>query len=159
MKTMGFEGVPEAHQMLHENRHLGKIAIPVGATSEDEGREEEGPGAIRRGRGLDLKPTGRKKTDDLHLRDFHVTPFRSQRWIDTWEPAAAKATECNATEWGDRTARRGPAALSAGDSLGEEVGLRSLVVLRGDFGDPRRGRGPLRQALLPVWCSRVVASS
>jgi crotonyl-CoA carboxylase/reductase len=33
--------------MLHENRHLGKIAILVGAESEDEGREEEGPGAIR----------------------------------------------------------------------------------------------------------------
>ena len=46
-KTMDFDGVPEAHQMLHENRHLGKIAILVGATSEDEGREEEGPGAIR----------------------------------------------------------------------------------------------------------------
>ena len=46
-KTMGFDGVPEAHQMLHENRHLGKIAILVGAESEDEGREEEGPGAIR----------------------------------------------------------------------------------------------------------------
>ena len=46
-KTMEFDGVPEAHQMLHENRHLGKIAILVGAESEDEGREEEGPGAIR----------------------------------------------------------------------------------------------------------------
>ena len=46
-KTMGFDGVPEAHQMLHENRHFGKIAILVGATSEDEGREEQGPGAIR----------------------------------------------------------------------------------------------------------------
>ena len=46
-KTMDFEGVPEAHQMLHENRHLGKIAILVGAETEDEGREEEGPGAIR----------------------------------------------------------------------------------------------------------------
>ncbi len=46
-KTMGFEGVPEAHQMLHENRHLGKIAILVGAESEDQGREVEGPGAIR----------------------------------------------------------------------------------------------------------------
>ncbi|MCC6755371.1 MAG: crotonyl-CoA carboxylase/reductase [Solirubrobacterales bacterium] len=46
-KTMGFDGVPEAHQMLHENRHLGKIAILVGAQSEDEGREAEGPGAIR----------------------------------------------------------------------------------------------------------------
>ncbi len=46
-KTMGFDGVPAAHQMLHENQHLGKIAIMVGATSEQEGLEIEGPGAIR----------------------------------------------------------------------------------------------------------------
>jgi crotonyl-CoA carboxylase/reductase len=46
-KTMGFEGVPEAHQLLHENKHLGKISILVGAESEDEGRNEDGPGAIR----------------------------------------------------------------------------------------------------------------
>ena len=46
-KTMGFDGVAEAHQMMHENKHLGKIAILVGAESEDEGREVEGPGAIR----------------------------------------------------------------------------------------------------------------
>src|SRR5687768_9598938 len=46
-QTMGFEGVPDAHQLLHENKHLGKIAILVGATSEDEGKVEEGPGAIR----------------------------------------------------------------------------------------------------------------
>lgn len=46
-KTMEFDGVPEAHQMLHENQHLGKIAILVGAEDEDDGRETEGPGAIR----------------------------------------------------------------------------------------------------------------
>ena len=46
-QTMGFEGVPEAHQMLHENRHLGKIAILVGAEDETSGQEEDGPGAIR----------------------------------------------------------------------------------------------------------------
>ncbi len=46
-KAMPFEGVPEAHQILHENKHLGKIAIMVGATYEDEGQEEDGPGAIR----------------------------------------------------------------------------------------------------------------
>jgi crotonyl-CoA carboxylase/reductase len=46
-KTMGFDGVPTAHQMMHENQHLGKIAIMVGATSEDEGCEIDGPGAIR----------------------------------------------------------------------------------------------------------------
>src|SRR2546429_4640011 len=46
-QTMGFEGVPEAHQLLHENKHLGKISILVGAEDEGEGKTEEGPGAIR----------------------------------------------------------------------------------------------------------------
>ncbi len=46
-RTMGFDGVPEAHQLLHENKHLGKISILVGAESEEEGKTEEGPGAIR----------------------------------------------------------------------------------------------------------------
>jgi crotonyl-CoA carboxylase/reductase len=46
-QTMGFEGVPEAHQLLHENKHLGKISILVGAEDEAEGKTEEGPGAIR----------------------------------------------------------------------------------------------------------------
>jgi len=45
-QAMGFEGVPEAHQLLHENKHLGKISIMVGATDRDEGQHEDGPGAI-----------------------------------------------------------------------------------------------------------------
>ncbi len=46
-QTMDFDGVPEAHQLMFENKHLGKISILVGAESEDEGRHEDGPGAIR----------------------------------------------------------------------------------------------------------------
>ncbi len=45
-RTMGFEGVPEAHQLMLENQHLGKIAILVGATEEGQGRTVDGPGAI-----------------------------------------------------------------------------------------------------------------
>src|SRR3712207_3003485 len=37
-KTMGFDGVAEAHQLLHENKHLGKIAILVGAEEEGQGK-------------------------------------------------------------------------------------------------------------------------
>jgi crotonyl-CoA carboxylase/reductase len=44
---MGFEGVAEAHQLMRENKHLGKIAILVGAESEGLGKSAEGPGAIR----------------------------------------------------------------------------------------------------------------
>ncbi len=45
-RTMGFEQVAEAHQLMHENKHLGKISILVGAAAEGEGRTAEGPGAI-----------------------------------------------------------------------------------------------------------------
>src|SRR6202022_1316755 len=46
-QTMGFDKVAEAHQLLRDNKHLGKIAILVGATAEGEGKTAEGPGAIR----------------------------------------------------------------------------------------------------------------
>jgi crotonyl-CoA carboxylase/reductase len=40
-KTVGFDAVPEAHQLMYENRHQGKIAVLVGAESEDEGRSND----------------------------------------------------------------------------------------------------------------------
>jgi crotonyl-CoA carboxylase/reductase len=45
-RTMGFDGVAEAHQLMRENKHLGKIAILVGAGEEGQGKTAEGPGAI-----------------------------------------------------------------------------------------------------------------
>jgi crotonyl-CoA carboxylase/reductase len=46
-RTLGFEGVPEAHQLMLENKHLGKISILVGAGDEGQGKTADGPGAIR----------------------------------------------------------------------------------------------------------------
>jgi crotonyl-CoA carboxylase/reductase len=45
-RTLGFDGVPEAHQLMLENKHLGKISILVGATEPGLGKITEGPGAI-----------------------------------------------------------------------------------------------------------------
>ena len=45
-RTMGFDGVGEAHQLMRENKHLGKISILVGAEHEGLGKTAEGPGAI-----------------------------------------------------------------------------------------------------------------
>ena len=45
-QAMDFDGVPDAHQLLHENKHAGKIAIRVGAESDTEGKHEDGDGAI-----------------------------------------------------------------------------------------------------------------
>ncbi|HWM08327.1 MAG TPA: crotonyl-CoA carboxylase/reductase [Solirubrobacteraceae bacterium] len=46
-RTLGFDQVAHAHQLMKENRHLGKIAILVGAESEGLGKTADGPGAIR----------------------------------------------------------------------------------------------------------------
>jgi crotonyl-CoA carboxylase/reductase len=46
-RTLGFDGVAEAHQLMYKNEHLGKIAILVGAESEGLGKTSDGPGAIR----------------------------------------------------------------------------------------------------------------
>ena len=46
-RTLGFDGVGEAHQLMRDNKHLGKISILVGAESEGLGKTEEGPGAIQ----------------------------------------------------------------------------------------------------------------
>jgi crotonyl-CoA carboxylase/reductase len=45
-RTMEFDQVAEAHQLMKENQHLGKIAILVGAKETGQGKTEEGPGAI-----------------------------------------------------------------------------------------------------------------
>jgi crotonyl-CoA carboxylase/reductase len=45
-RTMGFDGVGEAHQLMRENQHLGKISVLVGAEREGLGRTKEGAGAI-----------------------------------------------------------------------------------------------------------------
>ena len=42
-RTMPFEQVADAHQLMHENKHLGKIAILVGATEEGQGRSAPAP--------------------------------------------------------------------------------------------------------------------
>jgi crotonyl-CoA carboxylase/reductase len=46
-KTMPFDDVANAHQLMYENGHQGKIAILVGASEEGQGRTAEGPEAIR----------------------------------------------------------------------------------------------------------------
>ncbi len=46
-RTLGFDGVADAHQLMYKNEHLGKIAILVGAETEGQGKTADGPGAIR----------------------------------------------------------------------------------------------------------------
>jgi crotonyl-CoA carboxylase/reductase len=45
-KTLGFEGVAEAHQLMRDNKHAGKISCLVGAEETGLGKTAEGPGAV-----------------------------------------------------------------------------------------------------------------
>jgi crotonyl-CoA carboxylase/reductase len=45
-RTLGFDGVAEAHQLMRDNKHAGKISILVGAEKEGLGKTVDGPGAI-----------------------------------------------------------------------------------------------------------------
>jgi crotonyl-CoA carboxylase/reductase len=45
-RALDFDQLPEAHRLVDENRHIGKIAIRIGARDDREGRRAEGPGAI-----------------------------------------------------------------------------------------------------------------
>jgi crotonyl-CoA carboxylase/reductase len=45
-RTMPWDGVGEAHQLMRDNKHSGKIAILVGAEEEGQGKTEDGPGAV-----------------------------------------------------------------------------------------------------------------
>ena len=104
-QVMGFDGVADAHQLLHENKHLGKISILVGATSEEEGKVEEGPGAIRAevARSADLMaPDGGSSGNgalEIVYIEWHVNPFRAERWYEIWEPGAARAMAFGAKGW------------------------------------------------------------
>jgi crotonyl-CoA carboxylase/reductase len=46
-RALGFEELPEAHRLVDANKHIGKIAIRVGARGETEGKRAPGPDAIR----------------------------------------------------------------------------------------------------------------
>ena len=146
-KVMGFDGVAEAHQLLHENKHLGKISILVGATSEDEGKHEDGPGAIR-------AEVGQRRWRSATSTGTS-TPFRADRWYEIWEPAA---------DAGDGLRRQGlvadpldrrPAALPPVLGLGGPRRLRALLVLGRGRRDPRAGAELLQQAAEPAWHSLV----
>ena len=50
-RTLGFEGVAEAHQLMLENKHLGKISILVGADRGGPGQDRRRPRSDPRGGG------------------------------------------------------------------------------------------------------------
>ena len=72
---------------MRENKHLGKIAILVGAEGEGEGKTEEGPAR-----------SGRRWARDPRT-SWHVNPFRGDKFAEGWAPAAEAALDFGAVSW------------------------------------------------------------
>jgi crotonyl-CoA carboxylase/reductase len=45
-RAFSFERLPEAHSLMDANRHIGKIALLVGAEDVEAGKAASGPGAL-----------------------------------------------------------------------------------------------------------------
>ena len=90
-QTMGFEKVAEAHQLLRDNKHLGKIAILVGATEEGQGKTAEGPGAIR-------AEVGARMAGVVHI-PWYATVLRQERFAAASRRAAPLALRYGATQY------------------------------------------------------------
>ena len=123
-------GLPSAHQLLHENKHLGKISILVGAESEDEGKNEDGAGSDPGGGGSLMSRSLRTGLAHRPLPGGPLArPVGARRGAD----AGFRRQELVADPLDRRSA-----LLPADIGLGEPGRLRALLVLGGDRG----GRAP-----------------
>ena len=132
-RTLGFEGVPEAHQLMRDNKHLGKIAILVGAETEGEGKTAEGPGAIY------------AEVGAMDRRDDHswvANPFRGDRSPRAGGPRPRRRST-TARRPGASTARTTASLDFLQTATFRDQGrLGALLVLRGDRREAR-GAGRL----------------
>ena len=123
-KTLPFEGVAEAHQLMRDNKHQGKIAILVGAEAEGEGKTAEGPGAIRRGGGCLMAESG-------FLIPWYATGFRGDSFEEALQEIAPVALRYGATQyWIYRLLRR-PLPLPAVLAVRGQARLRAVLVRAG----------------------------
>ena len=126
-RTMGFDEVAEAHQLMRENKHLGKIAILVGARG--------GPGPHGRGPGRDPRRGGRlrrgRRRPDPLVRD---RPARRQARGRAGGDRADRAALRRAAY--ASTAPRRPLQVPADGGVRAQGRLRALLV-RPEFTDFR----------------------
>ena len=92
---MGFEGVAEAHQLMLDNKHLGKISILVGAESEGARQDGRGPGRDPRGGGRVIGEPG----DSVVQITGSPTRSGPRSSPAIWLPAAEAVLDYGARGW------------------------------------------------------------
>lgn len=89
---------------------------------------------------------------------WHITPFRAQRWIDLWEPAAAKATEYGATDWAIYRSNEDPLLFRQVITWEKQEDFERYWHSE-EISEYRAGIIDLfDKPLLPVWCTPILSS-
>jgi len=89
---------------------------------------------------------------------WHITPFRAQKWIDLWEPAAAKAMEYGAIDWRIYRSTEDPLSFRQVITWNEKTDFENywyseeLSAFREQIIDL------YDKPLLPLWCTPIVGS-
>ena len=90
-RTLGFEGVAEAHQLMLENKHLGKISILVGAESDERGQDRRRARRDPRGGGWLMAGTV--------IVPWYATGFRADGFEQALNEIAAVALRYGASSY------------------------------------------------------------
>ena len=148
-RTMGFDGVGEAHQLMRENQHLGKISILVG-------RREGGRGQDRGRARRDLRRGGRLMAVLVEIR-WVANPFRGDKFEEGWVPGGRGGRWTTAPPTGPSTAPRTACSTSSSTRSSPRRRLGALLVLGRDRRGPRRAAGLYQVPLLPTFHETVGA--
>lgn len=89
---------------------------------------------------------------------WHVTPFRAQRWIDLWEPAAAKATEFGALNWRIYRSTEDPLLFRQVITWKDKADFESYWFSEEVSAIREQVIDLYDKPLLPVWCTPIVGS-
>ena len=119
-RTMAFDGVAEAHQLMRDNKHSGKIAILVGAEEEGQGKTGRRPRRDPRGGGSLM--AGSEFHIPWYATGFRGDELRAPRWRRS--PRSRCATARRATRL---PLQRRPLQVPADRALRGQDGLRALL--------------------------------
>ena len=89
---------------------------------------------------------------------WHITPFRAQKWIDLWEPAAAKATEYGAIDWRIYRSTEDPLSFRQVITWNEKADFESYWYSEELSAYREQIIDLYDKPLLPLWCTPIIGS-